>query len=167
MQIRKNKHESLSVKCEFTNLHPQLLYSEKKLEHFFYNLFPIHVSGPTGVLSVVFMEQESHNQLHGQFLNDFRPTDVITFPADEEENQAGEICVSVDMAKEQSSLRKISLAEELSLYLIHGWLHLIGFNDIEKIDRVRMKQEEKNCLAIIKKSRLIPDFELASTSSFK
>ena len=65
------------------------------------------------------------------------------------------------------ALRKISLAEELSLYLIHGWLHLIGFNDIEKIDRVRMKQEEKNCLAIIKKSRLIPDFELASTSSFK
>ena len=127
------------------------------MEHFFYNLFPIHVSGPTGVLSVVFMEQESHNQLHGQFLNDFRPTDVITFPADEEENQAGEICVSVDMAKEQSSLRKISLAEELSLYLIHGWLHLIGFNDIEKIDRVRMKQEEKNCLAIVKKSRLIPD----------
>ena len=47
------------------------------------------------MLSVVFMEQDSHNQLHGEFLNDFRPTDVITFPADPVEDHAGEICVSV------------------------------------------------------------------------
>ena len=93
------------MKCEFTNcIHNFCI--QKKNWNIFYNLFPLHVSGPNGVLSVVFMER-SHNQLHGQFLNDLT-TDVITFPADEEENQFGEICVSVDMAKDQSSLRKIS-----------------------------------------------------------
>ena len=67
-----------------------------------------------------FMEQNAHNQLHGQFLNDYRPTDVITFPADEEDGHAGEICVSVDKAMLESGLQE-SLLFEVSLYLIHGY----------------------------------------------
>ena len=46
---------------------------------FFILFFPFMIN-LQDVLSVVFMEQDTHNQLHGEFLNDFRPTDVITFP---------------------------------------------------------------------------------------
>ena len=89
----------MSISCDFSNLHPCLRYTEKNLNDFFQSVFSIYDQSPKGVLSVVFMEQNSHNQLHGEFLNDFRPTDVITFPADPVEDHAGEICVSVDMAK--------------------------------------------------------------------
>lgn len=155
----------MSISCDFSNLHPCLQYTEKSLNDFFHSVFSIYDQSPKGVLSVVFMEQDSHNQLHGEFLNDFRPTDVITFPADPVEDHAGEICVSVDMAKSQSSSRKIPFAEELTLYLIHGWLHLVGFNDKEKIERQQMRLEEENCLTYVDKLNLWPDFMLAQNET--
>ena len=167
MQEKKINSDEFARSCEFTNLHPQLKYSEDKLTAFFDKIFSFYSSGPNGVLSVVFMEQNAHNQLHGQLLNDYRPTDVITFPADEEDGHAGEICVSVDKAMLESGLRGIPFVEEVSLYLIHGWLHLIGFNDMEEVERTCMKDEEKNCLSLIRKSCLWPDFELASPDSLK
>ena len=39
---------------------------------------------------------------------------------------------------------------------------MIGFNDMEEVERTCMKDEEKNCLSLIRKSCLWPDFELAS-----
>ena len=82
-----------------------------------------------GVLSIAFLDKEAHSKLHGQFLNDFRPTDVITFPSDPENDLVGEICISVDQAIEVSNVEQLTLDQELSLYLIHGWLHLVGFDD--------------------------------------
>ena len=99
--------------------------------------------------------------LHGKYLKDFRPTDVITFPADQENELAGEICVSVDQAIDESRSRGIPIAEELSLYLIHGWLHIIGFDDLEQIDREVMRLEEQRVMGYIKKLSLWPDFRLA------
>lgn len=151
----------MSISCDFSNLHPYLHYTEKRLNDFFQSVYSMYDHSPAGVLSVVFMDQNSHNQLHGEFLNDFRPTDVITFPADPEEDHVGEICVSVDMAMKQSRLRTISFKSELCLYLIHGWLHLVGYNDLEDIERQQMRMEEQNCLSRINKFNLWPDFMLA------
>ena len=50
---------------------------------------------------------------------------------------------------------------ELCLYLIHGWLHLVGFDDKTEIDRSLMRREEKNVMCIIEKDELWPDFVLA------
>ena len=111
------------------------------------------------------MERAEHNQLHGEFLKDFRPTDVITFPSDPNENIAGEICISVDQAWEESISRKIPFVEELSLYLIHGWLHLVGFDDIEKVERIQMRFEEERSLRHIEKQGVWPDFVLAPADS--
>ena len=69
------------------------------------------------------------------------------------------------MAKSQSSSRKIPFAEELTLYLIHGWLHLVGFNDKEKIERQQMRLEEENCLTYVDKLNLWPDFMLAENET--
>ena len=117
------------------------------------------------MLSVVFLNKEDHSQLHGQFLNDFRPTDVITFPADPENDLVGEICVSVDQAIEFSDNEKLTFDQELSLYLIHGLLHLVGFDDKNANDRKIMKREEANALEIIEKDDLWPHFLLASRSA--
>lgn len=149
------------VSLAFSNLHPHLSFSALKLETFFREIFTLYPQGPTGELSVVFMEREAHNKLHGEFLKDFRPTDVITFPADSEENMAGEICVSVDQAWEESQIRKIPFREELSLYLIHGLLHLVGFDDLEKVERQQMRFEEQRSLKHIEKVCGLPDFILA------
>lgn len=153
------------VSFAFSNLHPRFSFSESKVKTFFQALFTLYPHGPAGELSIVFMERAEHNQLHGEFLQDFRPTDVITFPSDPDENMAGEICISVDQAWEESVSRKIPFVKELSLYLIHGWLHLVGFDDIEKVERKQMRFEEERSLKHIEKMKAWPDFILAPIDS--
>ena len=148
---------------EITNLYPALSISEERINAFFKRVASSYNCNSKGVLSIVFLNKEDHSQLHGQFLNDFRPTDVITFPADPENDLVGEICVSVDQAIEVSDSEKLTLDQELSLYLIHGWLHLVGFDDKNTNDRKIMKREEANALDIIEKDGLWPHFLLASS----
>lgn len=52
-------------------------------------------------------------------------------------------------------------SEELGLYLIHGWLHIVGFDDLENVDREIMRLEEQRVIDHIKKLSLWPDFRLA------
>ncbi len=124
-------------------------------------VFLIHNHKANGVLSVAFLCQAEHSKIHGEFLGDYRPTDVITFPADPENELVGEICISVDQAIEEAESRQKSFGEELTLYLIHGWLHLVGFDDRNDTDQKIMRREEANALAIVEKDRLWPDFLLA------
>ena len=85
---------------------------------------------------------------------------MITFPSDPEEDLAGEICVSVDQAIVESQKHGLSFEKELSLYLIHGWLHLVGFNDLEDLDRKIMRQEEKRTMTLVENRDAFPDFRL-------
>jgi len=61
-------------------------------------------------------------QLHRKFTHQTGPTDVLTF-------QHGEIFISVETAKRHARAFRNSLASELRLYVIHGLLHLHGFDD--------------------------------------
>lgn len=70
-------------------------------------------------------------QVHGEFMDDPTATDVITF-------HHGEILVSADTAARCGSEHGNSQSEELLLYLIHGLLHLGGWNDHEPEERNAM-----------------------------
>ena len=152
------------ITIECNNLYPTLFFEEEKLTTFFPRIFLIHEHTPNGVLSIAFLNKAEHSKIHGDFLQDYRPTDVITFPADLEKEMVGEICVSVDQAIEEAQSRNLIFDKELSLYLIHGWLHLVGFDDRNDTDRKIMRREEANTLAIIEKDELWPDFLLAPES---
>ena len=96
-------------------------------------------------ISVAFVSEATICKLHAQFLNNEDPTDVITFPADKGDSEKfGEICISVDEALKYVSIN--ALADELTLYLVHGWLHLAGYDDIDENDRLKMRQMEQAAL---------------------
>jgi probable rRNA maturation factor len=152
------------LKVESSNLYPALSFSDISLRIFFSHIFSLHHHDINGCLSLAFLGKKEHSDIHGRFLQDYRPTDVITFPADQKEGSAGEILISVDQAIMESRERGIPLPEELSLYLIHGWLHLIGFDDIDESDRKIMRREEKHAMDYIRELGAWPDFLLASTS---
>ena len=72
------------------------------------------------------------NELHERFMGIRGPTDVLTFPIDQDPRgriTSGEVVVCVAEAQRQARERGIPVRSELLLYAIHGMLHLLGYDD--------------------------------------
>lgn len=115
---------------------------------------------PPGELSIVFVDDPAIATLHAQFMDDPSPTDVITFPAAPKMHSAGEIIISVDHARSRAQELNLPFARELALYLVHGWLHLVGFDDHSDLDREKMRAAEKTLLSALDQLPQFPDFQL-------
>ena len=129
---------------------------------------------PAGTLSVAFLGDDEICRMHEDFLSDPSKTDVITFPGDEvftspreragtppakaaEEGAfAGEICVCVDQALRMAKELNVAPQDELLLYLVHGWLHLAGLDDIEESDRLKMRAAETLALSLLREKNVAP-----------
>lgn len=77
--------------------------------------------------------------LHRKFLHQTGPTDVITF-------QHGEMFISVETARRNARGFETSLASELRLYIVHGLLHLHGFDDRMQRGAHKMEGIQKKIL---------------------
>ena len=135
---------------EISNRYSRLKPPEEVTRRLFHAIdasgkFPIS----SGELSIAFVDDATIAQVHADFMNDPTPTDVITFPADPSMESAGEIIVSVDHALARSEELGEPFSRELSLYLIHGWLHLAGLDDRTETDRAKMRRAEKEALALL------------------
>jgi probable rRNA maturation factor len=115
---------------------------------------------PPGALSVTFLTDPALTRLHADFLNDPTPTDVITFEGDPALDQAGDICVSVDTALAFAEKHRLPFAEELLRYVIHGWLHLAGYDDLKPRKKRRQRAAEDRALKLLRAADLVPDFTL-------
>ncbi|HEX2853558.1 MAG TPA: rRNA maturation RNase YbeY [Opitutaceae bacterium] len=135
---------------------------------------------PPGELSLVFLSDAALAELHGQFLNDPTVTDVITFegepaaPDHSETGLAGEICVSADAARRHLSSGKKSRAprapdaafsEELTLYVVHGWLHLAGYDDLQPAKKRAMRRAEARAMKLLRAGGDLPRFALRAASA--
>jgi probable rRNA maturation factor len=93
-----------------------------------------------GKVEVALVSDKRIAEIHRRFMNDPRPTDVITF-------QHGEIIISVETAKRQAREFGTSLNHELRLYLVHALLHLHGFDDKTAAGSREMKRVQGKLLA--------------------
>jgi len=109
---------------------------------------------PSGELSLVFLTDAALAQLHADFLDAPTATDVITFEGDAALGTAGEICVSADAALrhvgQRARARASALSAELLLYVIHGWLHLAGYDDRQPAKKRAMRRAEARALQILR-----------------
>lgn len=119
-------------------------------------------SVPPGELSIVFLTDEALAGLHADFLDDPTTTDVITFEGDRSHGVAGEICVSVDTAARFARDHGRSFPEELTLYLVHGWLHLAGHDDLLPAKKRQMRRAEGRAMQVLKTAAAVPGFQLVS-----
>ena len=78
-------------------------------------------------------------EIHDRFFGDPTPTDVITFPSGDaltsEEGYFGDIVVSVMTAAENAAAMQHSANREIAFLLLHGLLHLSGYDDASDDDR--------------------------------
>lgn len=94
-------------------------------------------------VSIAVVGDAEMHQMNNQYLAHNYPTDVLSFPL-EKTNQflAGEIIVSSETAQKQASENGLSDFDELLLYVVHGTLHLVGFDDKDPNDRKLMREKE-------------------------
>jgi len=103
-------------------------------------------------LNILIVDNKAIHEINNQFLEHDFPTDVITFPMNddsllsEQQSLAGEIVISAEMAKETAETVGWSEVNELSLYLIHALLHLCGYDDLNEQDQILMRKKEKEVL---------------------
>jgi probable rRNA maturation factor len=88
---------------------------------------------------VVLVSDERIADLHQRFMDESGPTDVITF-------QHGEIFISAPTAQRQACEYGTSTLREIQLYIVHGLLHLRGFDDRTAIQRAKMRAAERAVL---------------------
>lgn len=99
-------------------------------------------------ISVAFVDDGAIAAMHGEWLGDDAPTDVITFDlGEDQEGPAGELYVSVERARAEAAARGLDPVRELALYVVHGTLHLCGFDDHAEDERARMRAAEAQVLA--------------------
>ncbi len=129
---------------------------------------------PPGELSLVFLTDPALAKIHADFMDDPTVTDVITFEGNPALEQAGEICVSADTAARfvlagrrprrprPASTRacQSSFSAELTLYLVHGWLHLAGYDDLQPAKKRRMRAAEKRAMGLLAAAKAVPVFQL-------
>ena len=94
-------------------------------------------------LSVVFVSDAALVELHGRYLGDDSPTDVMSFDlGGDTPGPGGELYVSVERAAAAPAERGVEVARELALYVVHGALHLCGFDDHDEAERREMRAAE-------------------------
>lgn len=105
-----------------------------------------------------FIEEAELCAVHKQFFNDPSPTDCISIQVDgpdESPRFLGEVFISPKAAIDYLKENEGELYEELTLYLVHGLLHLLDYDDLEDEDRKKMRLAEKRQMDYLKMNHLL------------
>jgi len=108
-------------------------------------------------LSIVLVNDATMAKLNEEYHATVGPTDILTF--DYGEGQ-GELIISVECAVRQARRFRATPRRELALYVVHGILHLHGYDDVAPRDRRRMRAAERRLM-----TRLGQNFEFKALIS--
>jgi len=113
---------------------------------------------PCDEVGIHFVGLKEICRLHDQYFDDPTSTDCISFPIDSSEspvNALGDVFVCPYIACKYAEEHHLDPYQELTLYVVHGLLHLIGYDDMEEADRAMMRKAEKDHMRYLVKNNLI------------
>lgn len=105
-------------------------------------------------VSLSIVDKETIHKLNKEYRDVDRPTDVLSFPMDEEgyDNEGnpifllGDIVICLDVAENQAKDFGHSLEREMMYLICHSTLHLLGYDHIEEDDKLEMRSREKEVM---------------------
>lgn len=99
-------------------------------------------------LNIIYCSDKHIGELNRRFKRKNQTTDVLAFDLTDsvEPGFIGEVYVNLQQAKKQANDRRISYKEEVSRLTIHGVLHLLGYRDGRKSDRLSMWARQEGYL---------------------
>ena len=98
-------------------------------------------------LDYLFCSDEYLLEVNKTYLDHDYYTDIITFPLDRNSIEAN-VFISIDRVKENAQLYKQNFEDELHRVIVHGLLHMMGYNDKTPEDENTMRNKENSCLAM-------------------
>ena len=101
-------------------------------------------------INIIFCNNDKLNSFKQEYFNDDALTDIITFPIKNDNDLEAEIYISIEMAKINAEKFNVSLNNELSRLIVHGVLHLTGFND---------DTEDSKKIMFLKQDEIISNFQ--------
>jgi len=109
-------------------------------------------------VSFHFVTEKKIKELHLQFFQDPTPTDCITLPIDPPSQKPycllGEVFICPKVALDYAKNHHLPADQELFLYVIHGFLHLIGYDDMEEEEEKKMRAMEKHAFEYLNQRKL-------------
>lgn len=107
------------------------------------------VGGDSWQISILFTTDERIQAMHAEFMGIDTPTDIMTFPYEVDEfappgfaNPGGDLVISVETAAANAAEAGWSTADELRYLVLHGLLHLLGWNDSTDEEREAMLRQQ-------------------------
>jgi probable rRNA maturation factor len=110
-----------------------------------------NISGHSSLTIVIGNDALLH-RLNRQYRQVDSPTDVLSFPTGEVDPDTdtpylGDVIISLPRASEQASTYGHSLTDELQLLVVHGILHLLGYDHIQPADKQKMQSAQDSILS--------------------
>ncbi|PHR49900.1 MAG: rRNA maturation RNase YbeY [Fluviicola sp.] len=102
-----------------------------------------------GILSLVLGSDEWLLEKNVQFLNHDYYTDIITFDYTEDQIISGDLLISLDRVTENAESNNVSRETELMRVVVHGALHLLGYDDKSKKDAELIRKKEDYYLSLL------------------
>lgn len=101
-----------------------------------------------GDINIIFQNNEFIRKMNVDYLQHDYDTDVITFDYSENDFIAGDVFINIDFIQEYSTKNSIPFINELSRIMIHGVLHLCGYDDKAENDKKQMTAREDFYLSL-------------------
>ena len=107
-----------------------------------------------GELNLIFVDSQNIQQLNKTYLGKGEPTDVLAFPIDSFDVSTtdtplllGDVIICPEKAMENAKAQNKTLEEEIALLVLHGVLHILGYDHAEPNEKAVMKRREKQLLS--------------------
>ena len=139
------------MKLQIENSQNKIKIDKRKIRSTVLKVLKI-LDSPDKEISISFVDDKNIKQLNKQYLGKDKSTNVLSFSLQEGEQGdinpqiLGDIIVSVETAKRDALYGKLTIAQEIDFLIIHGILHLLGYNheNTTKKETNKMQQKEKD-----------------------
>ena len=146
------------------NDHPDIKIDCQEIENIIVIIMG-HLDCPNQEVSILLTGDKDIRRLNQEFRSIDQPTDVLSFPQNDDEDLCipeeiilGDIAVSLDIAKYQAKEHGLDFKEEIILLLIHGILHLLGYDhEISIKEEEKMRNKTRESFKLIFPERMLAD----------
>lgn len=131
----------------YNDFNPNFSYNKEKIENILFDVLS-EIDFVKIKLSIIFTNRDFLRRMKKKYFNIDQFTDVIAFNLSEEKKKLdGEIYISIDDVKENAKLFLEQFDNEFKRVVIHGALHLIGYEDSNKEEKKNMRIIEDRYLS--------------------